>query len=108
MPHYVCLLKYTEGGMRAIKGSPNRLQNLKKLVKDLGGKLKHFYLLMGEYDIILLLEMPNDQAMATFSMSLSSGGSVRATSLKAFTEDEFEQIIESIPDKPFPSQSEKK
>ncbi|MEQ8195876.1 MAG: GYD domain-containing protein [Rhodospirillales bacterium] len=101
MPQYVCLLKFSEGGVRAIKGSPQRLQNLKNLIKDFGGKLNNFYILMGEYDFILLLEMPNDEAMATLSLSLSSGGSVRATSLKAFTEAEFKRIVDKIPETPF-------
>lgn len=97
MPMYVSLISYTDQGIRNIKDSPKRLDAAKKLLKDLGGELKGFYLTLGQYDIVTLAEAPSDDAMAKFVLALSSAGNVRTTTLKAFPEAEYRKIIQGLP-----------
>ncbi len=97
MPTYISLIGYTDQGIRNIKDSPKRLDAAKKLIKDLGGELKGFYLTLGQYDIVTIAEAPSDDVMARFVLALSSAGNVRTTTLKAFPEAEYRKIIQGLP-----------
>jgi uncharacterized protein with GYD domain len=83
--------------MRAIKDSPQRLDAAKKAFSAAGGRLTDFYMVLGEYDVVNIGEFPSDQAYLTTLLEVASRGAVRATTLKAFTEDEYREIIASIP-----------
>ena len=97
MPTYINLINYTEQGIRNIKDSPKRLDAAKKLLKDLGGELKGFYLTLGEHDIVIIAEAPNDEAVAKFVLAVGSAGNVRTNTLKAFPEAEYRKIIQGLP-----------
>lgn len=96
MSTYVSLVNYTEMGMRKIKDSPDRLEAVKKLAKDLGGELKQFYLCLGAYDIIVVYDMPDNAKAATFAFSIGTVGAVRTTTMAAFPEAEYKDIIGAI------------
>ena len=69
----------------------------KKAIESAGGKLKSFHLLMGQYDMAIIVEVPDDATLARINLSLASKGGVRSETLRAFTEDEYRKIISSIP-----------
>ena len=97
MPMYISLIHFTEQGVRTIKDSPRRLEGGKKLLEDLGGEMKAFYLTMGPYDTIVILEAPNDEAVAKFALTVGAHGNVRTTHLRAFNEAEYRKIIAELP-----------
>ena len=59
--------------------------------------MKDLYLTMGQYDLIATVEAENDDAVAKFALSLAAIGNVRSTTLKAFPEAEYRNIIETLP-----------
>jgi uncharacterized protein with GYD domain len=97
MPTYISLINYTDQGIRNVKESPKRLDAAKKMLKEMGGELKEFYLTLGAYDIIVIAEAPNDEVLARFVLALASAGNVRTTTLKAFPEAEYRKIIQALP-----------
>ena len=97
MPMYISLMHFTEQGVRTIKDSPKRLEGGKKLLEDLGGEMKAFYLTMGPYDAVVILEAPNDEAVAKFALTLGAHGNVRTTHLRAFNEAEYRKIVAELP-----------
>jgi len=97
MSIYIMLMNYTEQGIRNIKGSPKRADAARFLAKSCGAELKDLYRTMGEYDLIGIVEAERDDAVAKFALALGSIGNVRSTSLKAFTEQEYRNIIETLP-----------
>ncbi|MFH1140423.1 MAG: GYD domain-containing protein [Chloroflexota bacterium] len=97
MPSYLTLTNWTDQGVRAIKDSPQRLDAVKQAARDAGGRVVFFYLTMGQYDLATLLEFPNDEVAAKYLLSIGSQGNVRTTTLKAFTEQEYRNIIGSLP-----------
>jgi uncharacterized protein with GYD domain len=97
MSIYVMLMNYTEQGIGNIKGSPKRADAARFLAKSCGAELKDLYLTMGEYDLIATVEAEEDDAVAKFALALGSIGNVRSTTLKAFTEQEYRTIIETLP-----------
>ncbi|MFQ6019008.1 MAG: GYD domain-containing protein [Kiloniellaceae bacterium] len=97
MSTYILLANYTEQGIKNVKDSPKRLDAARDLARTCGAELTDFYLTMGAYDIVATVEAPNDEAVARFVVTLGSLGNVRTTTLKAFTEQEFRDVIQSLP-----------
>ena len=96
MATYIVFADYTEQGLANIKQSPDRLDAVRKLVADHGGEIKSIYLMMGEHDIMTVMEAPNDDTAAKLLLTISAEGNIRTKSYKAFTEDEFRSIVGSL------------
>src|SRR5512146_987092 len=96
MATYISLVRYTEQGIRAIKESPNRLDMTKKMFQAAGGELKQFYLVMGKYDIVLVFEAPDDEAVAKVTRALGALGNIRTQTMRVFDEGTFRKIVASL------------
>jgi uncharacterized protein with GYD domain len=96
MPKYISLLNWTDEGVKGVKDSPQRLDAAKELARQLGGSLDAFYLTMGQYDMVAIFDGPDDEAAASFSLRLASGGALRSTTMKAFTESDYRKIIGAL------------
>jgi len=97
MPTYITLANYTQKGIENVKESPARLDKVKEAMRAAGGELKAFYLAMGRYDMVVISEAPNDEAYAATMLAIGAAGAVRSETLKAFTEEEYRNIIAMIP-----------
>ena len=97
MPTYLNLVSFTQQGIQNIKESPARLDAAKKSFKAMGGELKHFYLTLGRYDIVLIGEHPNDETAAKAALATGSLGNIRTETFRAFTEEECRKLIKSLP-----------
>jgi uncharacterized protein with GYD domain len=96
MTTYVMLATWTEQGMRQVKDSPKRLDSAKKALKEMGGEFKTVFMTMGDYDLVAVYEAPDDAVAARFTLILGMLGNVRTTTLKAFPEPAFREIIKSL------------
>ena len=96
MTTYVMLTKWTEQGMRQVKDSPKRLDSAKKALKEMGGEFKFFFMTMGDYDLVAVYEAPDDAIAARFTLILGMLGNIRTTTLKAFPEAAYREIIGSL------------
>lgn len=96
MATYLSLVRWTHEGMAKVKDSPSRLDAARKAIEAGGGKMKQFYMLMGRYDMAIIIEAPDDAAVARINLSLGSNGSVRTETSRAFSEDEYRKIISEI------------
>lgn len=84
MVTYLMLLNWTDHGIKNVKDSPKRLDGVKKLAKDLGGEVKSFYMTLGIYDLVLIVDMPNNDKLASVGLKLGSLGNVRSTTLRTY------------------------
>lgn len=97
MATYIILINYTQEGIQKVKDSPKRLDGAKTLARKFGAELRDFYLCMGAYDIVVVVEAPDDETVVKFVLAVSSLGYIRTTTLKAFSESEFRKIVEALP-----------
>lgn len=97
MPTYIALLNWTQEGIQNIQESPKRLDRAKQAFRKAGARLKTFYMVMGRYDMVAVIEAPDDQTMARLALSVGATGAARTETLKAFTEDEYRKIINALP-----------
>jgi uncharacterized protein with GYD domain len=96
MTIYIALFNLTDAGIKAAKDSPRRLDAAKKLLADMGGEMKEFYMVMGEFDFVGICEAPDDAVMARYVLQLGGLGFVRTKTLKAFPETAYREIIRSL------------
>ena len=52
---------------------------------------------MGEYDIVVIAELPNDEAAAKLALTLGSAGNIKSRTSRAFTEAEYRKLVHSLP-----------
>jgi uncharacterized protein with GYD domain len=97
MPTYISLIKYTQQGIENIKDSPARYDAAKKAFQSMGAVLKEIYLVMGQYDLIIVAEAPDDETLAKLLLATGSQGNVSTQTMRAFSEDEFQKIIAGLP-----------
>jgi uncharacterized protein with GYD domain len=97
MPAYISLLRYTQQGIGNVKNAPARIDAAKEAYRKAGGELKAVYLTMGQYDLVVIAEMPNDDAVARMALALGAQGNIRSETMRAFTETEFRKIVGSLP-----------
>jgi len=96
MATYIALFNWTDKGAQQVKDSPRRFDAAKKLLRDMGGEIKSFYLTLGDYDLVAIADAPDDAVMARFLMQLGMLGNVRTHTLKAFPEAAYREIIASL------------
>ena len=97
MATYIALGRYTQQGIQNIKEGPARTNAARKNVQALGAEFKAFYLVMGQYDFVVIIEAPDDKTAAKLALATASEGNVRIETLRAFTEDEYREIVASLP-----------
>jgi len=97
MPTYIILYKLTDQGIRNIKEAPQRIEEGTKALEAAGGKVIGFYSVMGEYDYVGIGECPNDETAVALALGIGSQGNARTTTLKAFTKEEFAEIVKKLP-----------
>ena len=93
MPTYIAMLKWTPQGLQNVKQSPSRLDAARKGFEAAGVKMKDFYMVTGQYDLIVVLDAPDDASLAKAILTASSLGSISSETCRAFTEAEYREII---------------
>jgi uncharacterized protein with GYD domain len=96
MPTYIVLGNFTDQGIRNIKDTTKRASAVKEAAKKVGASVKNLYWTLGPYDVVTVVDAPDDQSLAALLFSIGSLGNVRTQSLKAFEADEVERILGKI------------
>ena len=97
MPTYISLVNLTEQGVRELRNAPERLQDFDEAARQVGGRLIGFYLVLGQYDYIVITEAPDDQTAARLILGTIAQGTVRTQTMRAFPREEFENIARNMP-----------
>ena len=93
MVTYVALTKFTDQGIRNAKESPKRADAFKQMAKTFGVTVKEIVWTQGRYDIVTILEAPDETAAMSLTLSLGALGNVRTESLRAFSAAEMTKIV---------------
>lgn len=96
MPTYIIQSQWTDQGIRSVKESAKRLELGKKKLKEIGGEIKAFYMTTGAYDMLAIVEVPNDEVLAAHLLWLGSQGNLRTQTVRAFTEEEHRKIVDRL------------
>jgi uncharacterized protein with GYD domain len=97
MPTYVLLINFTDQGIRNVKDSPQRRDAAAALAEQMGAKFKEVYWTLGSYDLVTIVEAPDDETVTAFALAAGSQGNIRTTTLRAFDQEQFQQILNKTP-----------
>ena len=94
MPAYVLLLRLTDQGIRNVQKLPDALDlNAQGIGPLMGVQIKQFFVTVGRYDAVALVEAKSDEHLAQFALTVAGFGNVRTESLRAFGDSEFRELI---------------
>ncbi len=98
MPHYVLLVNWTDQGIRNVRETLQRADQgvLDQLEQKYGTHIEHIYWTVGPYDLITIVQAPDDESVSAMGLALGSLGNLRITTLRAFEREEMANIIERL------------
>ena len=96
MATYISLVSLTDRGVADFKETVNRAEQAASLMKSLGGEMTHTYWTLGQHDLVVISEFPDDETGTAAALAISSQGNIRTTTLRAFDSDEMRAIISKV------------
>ena len=99
MATYIMLIKLSDEAAAGIADAKSGRSAGKKAAAAMGVQWKRSYLLMGgEYDVLVVLEAPDEETMARFALLGDMTGAVTTRVMRAFTEAEVDRLVGSLDD----------
>ncbi len=96
MPTYITLAKFTGQGARTVKDTTKRAKKFMEQAKKLGINYRGIYWTLGRFDVISIVEAPNDETVTALVLSLGSKGNVTTQTFRAFSAGEMDRILSKI------------
>ena len=96
MPTYISLLNFTDQGIRNVKDTLERADRAAEVAEKHGARFQQLYWTVGPYDLVGIIEAPDDEAATAFLLEVGSTGNVRTTTLRAYDREEMRGIIERL------------
>ena len=93
MSTYIILANFTSVGSRNINGTTQRARDFKSATEKAGVKVKDIYWTMGQYDVVIIAESPDDESIAAVLFALGRLGNVTTQTLRGFSVADMEDII---------------
>jgi len=95
-PTYVMLVNFTDQGIRNVKDTANRASNYKELAAKLGCTVKENYWTQGQYDVVSIVDAPDEASMTALAMSVGKLGYIRTQTLRAYSAAELAPIMDKV------------
>jgi uncharacterized protein with GYD domain len=94
MPTYVTLINWTDQGVKNYKDTVDRYEGAQETIGASGATFRDCYWTIGPYDIVAILDAPDDETATAALLSIGGQGNIRTTTLRAFNADEMRGVIE--------------
>jgi uncharacterized protein with GYD domain len=98
MATFISLINLTQQEITDLKDSPGRAAKFSSMAEKVGAKVKEIYWTIGRYDVVVVMEAPDDKTAAVVLLGLGSLGNVRTQTMRAFDSSEMEEIVSKAPD----------
>jgi uncharacterized protein with GYD domain len=95
VPTYISLLNFTDQGIRTVKETIQRADHAVELAQKHGGSMQ-LYWTVGPYDLVAIMEAPDDESATAFLLEAASRGNVRTTTLRAYDREQMSGIIQRL------------
>ena len=97
MARFVRLVKFTPAGMMNIKELPVRFANGRQYLESLGGKIVEIYAVSGPYDLVAILEAPDEKAVMKHGLFVAQSGYVDIITMPATPIQDFMKTVAEVP-----------
>jgi uncharacterized protein with GYD domain len=96
MPTYVSLFNWTDQGIRNVRDTVQRRDQADALAEKYGASIEQVYWTVGPYDLVTIVEAPDDESATAMLLELAMGGNLRTTTLRAYDREEMSGIIQRL------------
>jgi uncharacterized protein with GYD domain len=96
MPTYVALMNWTDQGIKSVTESVQRRDQADALAQKHGATIEQVYWTMGPYDLVCVLQAPDDENATAMVLELGSAGNLRTLTLRAYDREEMSDVIGRI------------
>ncbi len=93
MATFIVLGNFTDQGIRNVKETTKRAEAFKAAAKKAGANVKELYWTMGQYDLVTVVEAPDDETATSLLLSAGALGNIRSQTLRGFSAEEMGKII---------------
>ena len=93
MPSYITLINWTDQGAKNYKDSVDRYEAAQKAMSAAGVSFKEIYWTIGPYDLVGVVEAPDDETATAALLTVAGQGNIRTTTLRAFSAGEMRSVI---------------
>jgi len=93
MVTYIVLATFTDQGVKSAKDSPKRAEAFKQMAKTFDVTVRDIFWTQGRYDIVSVIEAPDELSATALNLSLSALGNIRTESLRAFSAADMMKIV---------------
>ena len=93
MATYIVLGKFTDQGIRGVKDTTKRAEAFKAMAKKAGATVKDLYWTLGQFDVMTVVDAPDDATLTALLLSAGALGNLHTQSLRAFSADEMCKIV---------------
>ena len=93
MATYIVLGQFTDQGIRSVKDTTKRADAFKDMARRTGVTVKDVYWTLGQYDVVTVVDSPDEASITALLLSAGSLGNLRTQALRAFTGDEMGRIV---------------
>jgi uncharacterized protein with GYD domain len=94
MTTYVTLINWTDQGIKNFKDTTHRAQEFTNSVEKVGGQVRELLWTVGEYDIVCVVDFPNDEAATASLLQVGAMGNIRTKTMRAFNATQMAKVIE--------------
>src|SRR5207244_4555666 len=78
MAHYLFQGTYSSDSWKTLIKKPvNRFDAIRPAIEKLGGSIEGAWLAFGDYDVVLIAEMPDNVSAAAFALAVAAAGSLK-------------------------------
>jgi uncharacterized protein with GYD domain len=86
-------MNWTDKGVASATDTVNRYRAAKQLLESKGGSFDAIAWTIGPYDLVAIVDVPDEETAAAFNLQLAASGNLRSVTMRAFNEDEMSGII---------------
>lgn len=96
MATYIALSNFTDQGIRTVKDTTKRADAVKEAASKYGAKMTQIYWTQGKYDVVAIIEAPDDTSATAFALAIGMAGNIRTQTLRAFTKEDMNGILAKL------------
>ncbi|MCA1730755.1 MAG: GYD domain-containing protein [Actinobacteria bacterium] len=96
MATFVCLVNWTDQGIRNVKDTIQRYERSEELANKHGVSNEQIYWTVGPYDMVFIAQAPDAESITAYLLELGSAGNLRSTTLRGYNREEMSEILQRL------------
>ena len=95
MAKYMVTASYSADGLKGLykDKASGRREAVRQALESVGGKLESAYYALGEYDVVIIADLPDNVAASALSLAASATGLVRTRTTALLTVEETDKAL---------------